>query len=250
MDKSTEVILLDIFKDLPRGGPGDTAFTETAFSVMKKLPDTPRILDIGCGPGMQTIDLIHLTNGSIIALDKYPQFLDQLNKNIKKEGLQNRINTVLGDMFNLTFEKKSFDIIWSEGAIYIIGFEQGLKTFKPFLKENGYIAVTEVTWLKPNPPADLKKFWMEEYPAIQDIESNLMSIKKTGYEIIDNFTLPEHAWWDDYYTPLQNRLEKLREKYKNNTTALDMINMTQAEINMYKKYSEYYGYVFYIMRLL
>lgn len=47
-------------------------------------------------------------------------------------------------MFELPFSANTFDIIWSEGAIFIIGFEQGLREWKPFLKLGGYLVLSEL----------------------------------------------------------------------------------------------------------
>ena len=33
-----------------------------------------------------------------------------------------------------------------------MGFEAGLRAWEPLLKPGGYIAVTELTWLQPDPP--------------------------------------------------------------------------------------------------
>ena len=83
----------ELFSSLPRGGPGDNKSTRKAFSYLKNLPDEPLILDIGCGPGMQTLELAKISNGKIIALDNYQPFLDILKQNVKKAGFNNRIIT-------------------------------------------------------------------------------------------------------------------------------------------------------------
>jgi len=83
----------ELFLGLPRGGPGDNKSTEKAFSCLKRLPAEPLILDIGCGHGMQTLELARICKGKIIALDNYQPFLDILNKNAKEEGFEKRIIT-------------------------------------------------------------------------------------------------------------------------------------------------------------
>jgi SAM-dependent methyltransferase len=151
-------------------------------------------------------------------------------------------------MFALGFEPGSFDVIWSEGAIYIIGFEKGLREWKPFLKNGGYLAVTELSWLKPDPPAEVKTFWQENYPHIQTREENLALLQKAGYRAVGHFTLPESAWWQDYYNPSEKRIAMLTEKYRDNDEALAFLDISQREIDLYRRYSEWYGYVFYVMQ--
>ncbi|MCK5581393.1 MAG: class I SAM-dependent methyltransferase, partial [Candidatus Omnitrophica bacterium] len=65
---------------LPRGGPGDNESTRRAFDAIPKLSEQPLILDIGCGPGMQTLELAKISKGKITALDNYQGFLDILMK--------------------------------------------------------------------------------------------------------------------------------------------------------------------------
>jgi SAM-dependent methyltransferase len=61
--------------------------------------------------------------------------------------VQNKITTLEKSMDALDFDDETFDIIWSEGAIYIMGFETGVKQWRNFLKPGGYLAVSEITWL-------------------------------------------------------------------------------------------------------
>ncbi len=250
MNEEVMNIFFEIHQNIPREGPGDAESTQKAYAMIPDLPPQPQILDIGCGPGMQTMDLLNVTDGIIVALDNHQPFLDTLQRNVEKAGLAHRIEEVHGDMFSLdeTFKKYAFDLLWSEGAIYIIGFETGLKTWKPLLKRDGYMAVSEISWLEPYIPKDVKTFWDQEYPAMQDIESNLKTIEETGYTNIGHFTLPESAWWTHYYIPLGKRLSMLRQMYQNNAAALKILDMVQAEIEMYRRDSQYYGYVFYIMQ--
>jgi SAM-dependent methyltransferase len=248
MNEMNMEMFFEIHQDLPREGPGDSKSTRKAFSMLKDLPPKPHILDIGCGPGMQTMDLIELTKGTIVAIDNHQSYLNALNEKVMKAGLSNRVHVMNRDMFSLDFESKSFDVIWSEGAIYIIGFEKGIRAWKPFLNKGGYLVVSEISWLKLDAPEEIKNFWELNYPALQDIQGNFKIIKNTGCKIIGCFTLPESAWWNDYYSPLQKRLDLIQEKYKGHPKALEWVEIEQTEINLYQKYSDYYGYVFYIMQ--
>ena len=240
--------LFEVHEGLPRQGPGDFTSTERAFLLMRGLLPKPTILDIGCGPGKQTLDLAKFTDGKIIAIDNHQPFVDILNKNAEKLNLSNKVHGQNCDMNNLNFDQESFDIIWSEGAIYNIGFKNGLKSWKPFLKSGGFIAVTEACWLKSNPPEELLKFWQDCYPAMLDLNGNLDIIKQTGFKVIDYFVLPESSWWDDYYTPLEKNMIQFRNKYKNDQEALAYADLEQQEIDFYRKYSDFYGYVFFVMK--
>lgn len=241
-------IFFELHRDIPRQGPGDNASTRKAFSLLTGLPEQPRILDVGCGPGMQTVELARISAGSIVAIDTHQPFLDELARRAGREGVAGRIVPLNKSMFELDFEPGSFDLIWSEGAIYIIGFEKGLRDWQPFLKKDGYLAVSELSWLKPNPPAEIKTYWDENYPGMKTLEENLALLRGAGYREIGHFVLPESSWWDDYYTPLEKRIVILSEKYKDDEEAMTLLRESQRESDLYREYSDWYGYVFFTMQ--
>lgn len=242
-------IFFEIHSSLPREGPGDNESTRKAYLMLPDLPEKPRILDVGCGPGMQTIELAKLSNGRIDALDNHQPFLDHLKKRAEEEGVSDRINIINGDMFALNYEDKSFDLIWSEGAIYIIGFEKGIREWRKLLTDKGYVVVSELSWLRPDPPEEVRKFFAEGYPGIKTINENLETIKKAGYRIINHFVLPDESWWNNYYIPIAAKIPSLRLKYRDDKEALAILDCEELEMEMFRKYSKYYGYVFYIMQI-
>ena len=247
-------ILFEVHSNLPRAGPGSNESTDRAFKSLKNLPAKPSILDIGCGPGMQTIELAKLSGGQIEALDNHQPFLDQLNLNARKEGLSERIKTVNGDMFNLNYAKESFDIIWCEGAIFIIGFEKGLTEWRPLLVNNGYLVLTELSWLKKDAPEELKSFMNAMYAEIESskpksIDENIEIANNVGFNVLNSFILPEKDWWDNYYSLTEAKLPSLKAKYRDDPEALQLLaSHFETEIDMYRKYSAYYGYVFYVLQ--
>lgn len=241
-------IFFELHQDLPREGPGDNPSTRKALALLVDLPPRPLILDIGCGPGMQTVELARCTNGKIIAIDTHQPFLEKLKQRAQAEGLSDKITTINMSMFALDFEAKSFDAIWSEGAIYIMGFEQGLRACQPLLKPGGYVAVSEICWLRPQPPSEVQTFWAANYPGMRTVEENLEIVRAAGYREVGNFVLPPSAWWEGYYTPQAARIAMLRTKYRDDVEAIQLLDESQLEIDLYRKYSDWYGYVFYIMQ--
>ena len=241
-------IFFEIHQDLPREGPGDNASTRRALALLAHLPPQSLIVDVGCGPGMQTLELARSTQGKIVAVDTHQPFLDKLRQRALAEGVLDRITPVRASMSSLDLKDQSVDVFWSEGAIYIMGFEQGLRAWQRFLKPGGYVAVTEATWLRADPPDDLAAFWAMGYPAMQTVEGNLDIIRAAGYREVSHFTLPPSAWWTNYYTPLEARIAMLRDKYRGDSEALQQLDTEELEIDLYRKYSDWYGYVFYIMQ--
>ncbi len=240
-------LLLEIHKDMPRQGSGRDEYTQKAFEMIPVIKQ-PKILDIGCGPGMQTIKLAKLSDGEIIGIDIFQQYLDQLKVSIEKENLKDRVKAVNQSMFEIKYPEEFFDIIWAEGSIFVMGFEKGLSEWKKYIKPNGYLAVHEMTWLKNNPPKEISDYWENVYPEITTIENNLRIIEKCGCKILGYFPLPEDAWWDLYYTPLEKRLKDMRIKFKDNPKAMEMIEEEQLEIDLFRKFNSWYGSVFFVMQ--
>ena len=238
----------ELFEALPRCGPGDNESTRRAFNIIPKPPKQPLILDIGCGPGVQTIELAKISNGKIIALDNHQAFLDKLMRTASDERFADNIIPKNMSMLDMDFDENTFDIIWSEGALYFMGFQNGLRRCRQLLKNNGYLGVTELVYLSPNSPAPVIQFFEKEYPDIKDVEGNIKLIKNEGFHLISNFTLSESAWFDSYYLPMGEELSRLNKKYQGNEIALGIFEGMRNEINFYKEYSEFYGYEFFIMQ--
>lgn len=237
----------ELFLGLPRAGLGDNKFTRKAFSYLKNLPSEPFILDIGCGYGIQTLELARISKGKIIALDNYQPFLDILMANIKKGGFDNRIIPKNQSMLEMDFKNDTFDIIWSEGAIFIMGFRNGLKKCNQLLKNKGYFVVSDAVLFLPDLPKPLKDFWDERDPAIKDIKSNISLIKDEGFNVLSHFPLPKSCWID-FYSRMNKVIKELKKKYYDNKIALQVFEKCEKEIIIYDKYSDYYGYEFFIMQ--
>ena len=194
------------------------------------------------------MELARISGGFVIGMDNHQPYLDVLEEKIEKAGFSERMQAVNGSLFAMNFPEASFDILWSEGSIYIIGFERGLKEWQRFIKSQGFLVVHEMTWLKANPPKEISDYWKKMYPGITTIPVNLEIIPRCGYKVLGHFPLPEDAGWEEYYHPLEERLEQLREKYRDDSEALRILDTEQEEIDLFKKYSEWYGSVFYIMQ--
>ncbi len=238
----------ELFEALPRGGPGDKESTRRAFNTIPNPPEQPLILDIGCGPGVQTIELAKLSKGRIIALDNHQAFLDKLIKKAKEEALLDHIVPQNRSMLDMDFEENTFDIIWSEGALYFMGFQNGLKRSRQLLKNGGFLGVTEIVYLVNDPPAPLIHYFEREYPDIKTVQDKIDLIQNERFLLISNFTLPKSSWLDSFYLPMQEQLIRLNRKYQGNEIASSIFEEMKNEINLYKKFSDFYGYEFFIMQ--
>jgi len=238
---------LEVFGSLPRAGPGSDELTRRAFEMIPSLPEVPRILDVGCGPGMQTVQLLRSCAGTVVALDFLPEMIDRTNTEADIAGVSDRLEAVVQDMKEMTFPESSFDVIWSEGAIYNLGFETGLEEFKRLVKPGGYIAVSEAVWLKQRPPAQAVEFW-QDYPEIDTVAAKLEVIERIGYEVIGHFVLPGSAWTDQYYDPMENLIAEKECGWSGIPEAEAVLREARNEISVFRHHSDYFSYAFFIMR--
>ena len=176
-------LICDFFLNTERQGPGSPEVTLKALSFIDNLTDKSLIADIGCGSGGQTMVLAQHTEGHITGLDLFPKFIDQFNRNAIKRNLQDRVKGIVGSMDNLPFGEEELDLIWSEGAIYNIGFERGMNEWSKYLKKGGFIAVSEASWFTSERPAEIEDFWMANYPEIDTIPRKIMQMEKAGYMV-------------------------------------------------------------------
>lgn len=241
-------LICEYFSSIERQGPGSTETTLKALSFIENLNSESHIADLGCGTGAQTMILAQNTTAKITAIDLFADFIDILNRNALKMNLQNTIKTIVGSMDNLPFQEEELDVIWSEGAIYNIGFVKGLHEWRKFLKIGGYIAVSEASWFTAERPAEINQFWSEAYPEIDTIPNKVAQLQNAGYVPIATFIIPENCWLDNFYQPQIIAQETFIKKYPNNKTAEELVTNQRYESQLYEKYKEYYGYVFYIGR--
>ncbi|WP_456086371.1 class I SAM-dependent methyltransferase [Parabacteroides sp.] len=241
-------LICDFFSNMERQGPGSPEVTLKALSFIDNLTDTSLIADIGCGTGGQTMVLAGHAPGQITGVDLFPGFIEIFNRNAKRSGWQDRVKGIVGSMDNLPFQEEEFDLIWSEGAIYNIGFERGLKEWRKYLKKGGYIAVSESSWFTDERPKEINDYWVDAYPEIDTIPNQVAKIYKAGYLPVATFVLPETCWTEHYFVPKIAARKIFLSKYAGNKTAEEFSALQSSEEVLYRKYKEFYGYTFFIAK--
>lgn len=170
-------IIAAFFAGLDRQGPGDDAQTRRALSFIDGLPPRPRIADIGCGTGRQTAVLASALDGPVTAVDLLPEMIEGLHRRMETEGRTEQVTGIVASMLSLPFAEASFDLLWAEGSIYNIGFEKGLTQWRRFLKPDGFIAVTECSWLSSARPDEMG-FFRDNFPEIDDISGKIRCMER------------------------------------------------------------------------
>jgi SAM-dependent methyltransferase len=242
-------LLIDLHKGANRQGPGGDAETEKAIDLACIDRNAPlKIADIGCGTGSSTLILARLLNAKITAVDFLQDFLDVLETRAQSEGVAENITSLCASMDELPFEEEEFDVIWSEGAIYNIGFQKGVVNWRRYLKPGGLLIASEISWITRTRPSELQDHWDSEYPEIDMASLKTKVLEDNGYSPIGYFVLPEHCWLDNYYEPMRSSFQGFLSRNENSEEARAIVEAEHHEIELYEKYKAHYSYGVYIAR--
>jgi len=238
-----------IYEGLEREGPGSHEMTRRAFGLCEGMPAAPDILELGCGTGGATIPLATVSGGTVTATDIYRPFVDVMVERARAAGVADRITPAVMDMAEVRAEPESFDCIWCEGAAYILGVDNALAAWKPFLKPGGFLCVTDAVWLADpaNAPESVREYWARGYPAMRTAGANNRAAEAAGYAVLGNFTI-DTACWDAFYDDVENRLAAIEPVYGGDPDGRAVIDMTRVEIDLYRTYPGMYGYEFHVWK--
>jgi ubiquinone/menaquinone biosynthesis C-methylase UbiE len=246
-DAKARAVFWDVHSGLPRQGPGSRESTARALALAAPIPSDATVLDIACGPGMQTLHLAELLpQATICAIDQHEPFVDETNRRAASSGKGDRVRAISADMRSLAFAPATFDLIWCEGAAYIMGVDKALRAWRPFLKNGGRLALSEAVWLRPDPPDKVRRIWADDYPHMRDVAACRSLVRDCGYRLLGDFVLPEAAWWE-YYGPKEQRIKSLAAKYAADADASTILREGLEEIGNFRNYSAYYGYAFLVV---
>lgn len=244
MDELT--LLADLHKAGLRQGPGSPDVTRRAMVLAGLDGSRPlEIADIGCGTGAASLELARMLDARITAVDFLPPFLDVLRQRAQAQGL-GRIITLEASMDALPFTDASFDVIWSEGAVYNMGFEAGIAAWKRFLKPGGKLVLSEITWTTAARPQTITDYWTAQYPEIDTASAKLAVLERHGYRPEGYFLLPPCCWQEHYYGPLRERFPAFLDRHGHSPQAAAIVAAEEEEMALYQKYGQFYSYGMYV----
>lgn len=238
--------MISLHRGLRRQGPGDPSLSLRILEELPALPVEPRIADLGCGAGDASILLAKHFRRPVRAVELAKPFLDDLKIFAAEAGVAELIEPIAADMGALNWEPGSVDLLWSEGAAYNLTFAGALQAWQPLLAPGGIAVISDATWLEPNPPTEIDAYWNEGYPHMGDEATNRQRAEDAGFTCLGIHRLSSEAWWSSYYQPLQERISALRAHADPAMQAV--IAESEAEMDLFRRYSNAYGYAFYVLQ--
>ena len=201
-------------------------YTLKILEILSEMKKT-RILDIGCGTGVPTIELAKWSEGEVIGIDIDKQALARCNEKIRQEHLTSRVRTIHCSLMDMDFPDSYFDMIWAEGSVFVLGFKISLKDWRRYIIPGGYLVL---------------------HDAVGDLPEKLSVAKGLGYVCVEYILISGDEWWNRYFNPLQKKIDAIRDTCKGNAEAMTFLNARQKEIDDFNSDREANGSVYIVLQ--
>ncbi|MFE0648151.1 GNAT family N-acetyltransferase [Streptomyces sp. NPDC059534] len=228
---------------LPRQGPGSDTTTRRLLALTGPLPERPRVLDLGCGPGRSALLLAAEAGAEVTAVDTHEPFLAELRAAAAARGLDGSVHTVRADMGALPFPDGSFDLVWAESSVFVLGFDRALAEWRRLLAPGGTLVLTECVWTTEEPGPVARAFWEEHY-RLRTVVGNAAAAVEAGYHVLGTVAQPESDW-DEYYVPLAAHADAADTAVPGMAEA---VAGARAEIALRREHGSDYGYAGFALR--
>jgi SAM-dependent methyltransferase len=241
----------DIHGELHAGltldGPERLPFVRRAFGLLS-APPAPVVLDAGCGRGGSSVELARLGAALVVGLDIDARVLGVLRRRAASAGLSDRVAVVLGTLAAPGFRDRSFDVVWAEGSVHVIGLRHALRDWRRLIGPHGFLVLHEMCWLAEDPPGAIRERWRRSVPEIATVSAYAGVAEALGYRVVGSFALPRDFWWEQYFLPLLERIGELRRRYARDAEALRALADEERDAELHGEHRDWYGSAFLVLQ--
>lgn len=240
-------LLVDLHRHNQRQGPGGEPQARLALALAGLDPSaTLDVADIGCGTGVASLFLAQALDARVTAIDILPAFLEEVELRAQQAGLGDAISTMNASMSELPLARESLDLAWSEGAVYNMGFAEGVTYWHQFLRPGGSLVVSEITWTTAGRPKPVQAYWESAYPQIDTASRKMGQLEDAGYRPEGYFVLPAECWLENYYLPLEKAAPAFLARHPGSEAAAAIVAEGDEELALYREYGAFYSYGVYV----
>lgn len=116
--------------------------TKRIINLVDSKKKYQNVLDIGCGPGTITEDLLDISE-QVSGIDISEEMVEAARDRFKETKFKSRTTFEVGDAENLKFPDQFFDVIFCLGVLrYLDSWEKCLREIYRVLKPDGIVIVT------------------------------------------------------------------------------------------------------------
>lgn len=227
--------------DLPREGVGSDATTRTLLDVAAPLPSSPRALDVGCGPGRASLVLAG-AGARVTAVDLHEPFLHRTRAAAARAGL--RVAVERASMTALPHPDGTFDLLWCEGAAYLMGVDRALRDWRRLLRPEGVLVLTDAVWTTADPSEEARTFWAQ-YPDMRDEAALVSAARAAGYQVLATHLLPDADWTDEYHGPLAAAIDAWPDP---DPATAAVLAEARSEVDVRQAHRSEFGYLALVLR--
>lgn len=232
-----------LHSDLPREGVGSDATTRTLLDLTAPLPSSPRALDVGCGPGRASL-VLAAAGARVTAVDLHDPFLHRTRAAAQDAGLAGRVAVERASMTALPHPDSAFDLLWCEGAAYLMGVDRALLEWRRLLRPCGALVLTDAVWTTAAPSEEARRFWAQ-YPDMRDEAALAAAARSAGWEVLATHLLPDADWTDEYHGPLAAAIDAWPDPDPDTAAVLAE---ARREVDVRHSHRDEFGYLALVLR--